>query len=35
MRSHFFQMFGYDSKLKLKELLLFIADQELAIEKMR
>ena len=28
-------MFGYDSKLKLKELLLFIADQELAIEKMR
>lgn len=28
-------MFGYDSKLKLKELLLFIAEQELAIEKMR
>lgn len=28
-------MFGYDSKLKLKELLLFYADQELAIEKMR
>lgn len=28
-------MFGYDSKLKLKELLLFIADNELAIEKMR
>jgi len=28
-------MFGYDSKLKLKELLIFIADQELAIEKMR
>ena len=28
-------MFGYDSKLKLKELMLFIADQELAIEKMR
>jgi Ca2+-binding EF-hand superfamily protein len=28
-------MFGYDSKLKLKELLLFIAEEELAIEKMR
>ena len=28
-------MFGYESKLKLKELLLFIAEQELAIEKMR
>lgn len=28
-------MFGYDSKLKLKELLVFIAEQELAIEKMR
>ena len=28
-------MFGYDSKLKLKELLLFVAEQELAIEKMR
>jgi len=28
-------MFGYDSKLKLKELLLFYAEQELAIEKMR
>lgn len=28
-------MFGYESKLKLKELLLYIADQELAIEKMR
>jgi Ca2+-binding EF-hand superfamily protein len=28
-------MFGYDSKLKLKELLLFIAEQELTIEKMR
>ena len=28
-------MVGYDSKLKLKELLLFIAEQELSIEKMR
>lgn len=28
-------MFGYDSKLKLKELLLYMAEQELAIEKMR